>query len=121
MYIFIFICTYERKTKGYVLLHTYSIWKMATQGITRRIFFASPSGPATVRARTMAKRSVFISTRAFSPSSSARARFIYNARRAPSIKREPDALWNGNVPFSFFTSDTLVRPYLYRYIRIHEI
>jgi hypothetical protein len=49
-----FVHIYGRKTKGYVLLHTYSIWKMATQGITRRFFFLS---------LPRAKRSVFISTR----------------------------------------------------------
>lgn len=53
--VYTYIRVYGRKTKGYVLLHTYSIWKMATQGITRR-FFSPCSLPR-------AKRSVFISTR----------------------------------------------------------
>lgn len=55
---------YGRKTKGYVLLHTYSIWKMAAQGITRRFFFISLPRAKTVgfhfRAFSTLRRARFI-------------------------------------------------------------
>jgi len=55
---------YGHKTKGYVLLHTYSIWKMAAQGITRRFFFISLPRAKTVgfhfRAFSTLRRARFI-------------------------------------------------------------
>lgn len=83
---------------------------MATRGITRRFFFLS--GAADARAHPAAGRpnGRFLFPRVFSSSLLAgssdggplRVRFILH----PFSRRRPDALWNRNVQFSFFTSDT---------------
>lgn len=61
---FAYIYTYAYKTKGYVLLHTYSIWKMAAQGITRRFFSITLPRAKTVgfhfRAFSTLRRARFI-------------------------------------------------------------